>query len=323
VVTGTGEHSRDLVTLGEALALLTAPEPGPLRAASSLRLSMAGAECNVAIAMARLGHRAAWIGRVGDDELGLLISDRLRGERVDVAGLQVDPVAPTALMIKERRTPDVVRVSYYRKSSAGSRLCTDDVDPDVVRSAALLHVTGITPALSPRARDAVFGAVAVAQEAGVAVSFDVNFRSALWSVDEARPDLSALAPRSSVLFAGEEELGLVAEGDDMQSRVAALLAAGVTEVVVKRGRAGGIAFAADAVAEQPAVRLAVVDPVGAGDAFVGGYLSARLEGADLAGRLRRAVAVAAFAVASSGDWEGLPRRSELGLLELPDGTVLR
>lgn len=317
------ERPLDLVTLGEALALLVSPEPGPLRAASSLRLSMAGAECNVAIAMARLGHRTAWIGRVGDDELGLLVGDRLRGERVDVAGLQVDPEAPTALMIKEHRTPDVVRVRYYRKDSAGSRLSRDEIDPDVVRSSRLLHVTGITPALSEPARDSVYFAVEVAREARVPVSFDVNFRTALWSAEHARSDLSALARSSSVLFAGEEELELVAEGDSVESRASALLTAGVEEVVVKRGRAGGLAYSAAGVAEQPAVRLSVVDPVGAGDAFVGGYLSARLEGADLVGRLRRAVAVAAFAVSSPGDWEGLPRRAELDLLELPDGTVLR
>nr|BFE80362.1 hypothetical protein GCM10020093_029630 [Planobispora longispora] len=108
----------DLVTLGETMALFTARRVGALRHARDFDLGVGGAESNVAIGVTRLGLRAAWIGRVGADEFGELVRSTLAGEHVDVSRAVVDPDAPTGLMVKGRRTADLVDVRYYRSASA-------------------------------------------------------------------------------------------------------------------------------------------------------------------------------------------------------------
>ncbi|WP_308190949.1 sugar kinase [Pseudonocardia terrae] len=173
-----------VVTLGETMGLLAADTVGHLQHVSTMRLGIGGAESNVAIGLARLGTPVSWIGRVGADSLGDRVVRELRAEGVDVHAVR-DPGAPTRLMLKERPPGGGVRVWYYRRHGAGARLSPSDVDDEVIGGATLLHVTGITPALGDAPAKAVEHAVAVAREAGVTVSFDVNHRSTLWSDAEA------------------------------------------------------------------------------------------------------------------------------------------
>ena len=312
-----------LVTLGETMASLLAPGVGPLRHQPHLHLHVGGAESNVATSVVRLGGQATWVGRVGDDELGDLVLAQLRGEGVDVRYAVRDDGAPTGLMIKSRRTSTVGRVTYYRRGSAGSRLSPADIPVDAVRAAGALHVTGITPALSPSARAATFGAIEEARGAGVPVSLDVNHRAALWTADEAGPVLAELAARADVLFAGEDEAGLLGAAGDPEAVVRALAELGPPVAVLKRGARGALAVVDGALVHVPAHPVVAVDPVGAGDAFVGGYLAELLLGADAEARLRTAAACGAFAVTVPGDWEGLPTRRDLQLLSTPEGTVVR
>ncbi|MFL5926066.1 MAG: sugar kinase [Gaiellaceae bacterium] len=313
----------ELLTLGETMALFSAPTVGPLRHATTMLLGAAGAESNVAIGVRRLGHSAAWIGRVGDDELGRLVLARLRGEDLDVSGAVVDPTAQTGLMVKEQRTADVARVYYYRRDSAGSRIAPGDVDAERVAAARVLHVTGITPALSASARDAVEHAVEIARNSGTLVSLDYNYRSALWTADEAREVLHNMTARADLVFAGEDEAELVVGTADGDAAARALAALGPSHAVVKRAAAGAVAIADGTVLHAPAVPVRAVDAVGAGDAFVAGYLAALLDGAPPPDCLRTACAAGAFAVTVAGDWEGLPTRAELALLERSAGTVVR
>jgi 2-dehydro-3-deoxygluconokinase len=312
-----------LVTLGETMASFAAAGVGPLRHQPAMHLHVGGAESNVAISVTRLGGPATWLGRVGDDELGDLVLAQLRGEGVDVRHAVRDPDAPTGLMVKSRRTSTVGRVAYYRRGSAGSRLEPADLPVDILRAAGVLHVTGITPALSASARAATFAAVEEARAAGVPVSLDVNHRAALWSAQEAGPVLTDLAARADVLFSGDDEAGLLdATGDD-EAIVRALAAHGPGQVVLKLGARGALAAVDDVLVRLPAYPVVAVDPVGAGDAFVGGYLAELLCGAGVEDRLRTATACGAFAVTVPGDWEGLPTRRDLQLLSTPEGTVVR
>ena len=307
------------VVLGESLGLCRAEAIGPLAPGSATTFSIAGAESNVAIGLARLGHRVAVAGRVGDDPVGQVVADTLRGEGVDLSGLVADPAAPTAFMLRQRRTADRTVVTYFRTGSAGSRLTHTDVPESLLHSAEVLHTTGITLALSASARDAAGHAIAAARSAGTAVSLDVNHRDRLWSHQEARSALTPLLGQVDVLFGSEAELRLLTGRVDADAEtLAALLSEqGPEEVVVKRGahgalaRVGGKTFAVDAVP------VTSVDPVGAGDAFVAGYLSARLDGQPPGERLRRGALCGAFVVSVPGDWEGLPRRHELPLLDSP------
>lgn len=304
----------DLVTLGETLVRLDSPVAGPLRHARSLDLGVAGAESNVAIGLRRLGGTAAWAGRVGDDEFGRLVHMTLAGQGIDVSRVVVDPAAPTALLVKERRTNRLTRVYYYRTGSAGSRLGPSDVPEDLIRAAGVLHVTGITAALSDSAREAVFAAVDTARAASVPVSLDLNYRRALWTADEAGQVLGSLVGRADILFATELEAGLVVSGRGAAGLASALAALGPREVLVKRGQFGVTACCDDQLTQSPAHPVTVVDPVGAGDAFAAAYLAERVRGGPVAERLYAAVGAGAYAVTVAGDWEGLPSREELALM---------
>ncbi|WP_345364653.1 sugar kinase [Actinoallomurus liliacearum] len=314
----------EVVTIGEAMAALRGD--GPLRLGGPLTLSMAGAEANVAIGLARLGHRVRWAGVVGADELGELVQRTLRAEGVDVGTVRQDPTAPTGLLLQEHRVAHVTRVHYYRSGSAGSALRADDADAALpaAEPARFLHVTGITPALGPDPRLAVERAVRRAREAGTRICLDVNYRSRLWSPDLAARVLGELLPCVDVLIASEDELPLVAGGETGEERAAGqLLDTGIGEVVVKHGGAGARVWSAAGAVRMPARTVPVTGTVGAGDAFTAGYLSAVLDDLPIEDRLDRAVTVGAFAVAAAGDWEGLPTRAELPLLSAPDGGTIR
>jgi len=303
--------TRPLLAVGETMALLTTAEVGRLRHASSLTLGVAGAESNVAIGARRLGCPAAWVGRVGDDELGELVVSRIRAEGVDVAGVVRDPGAPTSLMLKERRTAELVRVRYYRRNGPGSRLEPGDLDPAQVAAAGVLHVTGITPALSGSARATVDHAIELARAAGVPVSFDLNYRSALWPPDQAAAVCRELAARADLVFAGDDEaelLGLDGDPPDLARGLAALAGG---HAVVKLGERGAVAAVDGQVHTVEPVPARAVDPVGAGDAFVAGYLSEVVAGGPVPDALRTANACGAAVCGVPGDWEGLPTRAEL------------
>jgi 2-dehydro-3-deoxygluconokinase len=310
----------DLVTLGESMALFSARRTGPLRHARDFGLGVGGAESNVAIGVCRLGGRAAWIGRVGADEFGELLRSTLAGEGVDVRGMLVDPEAPTGLMIKSRRTSEVVDVRYYRSASAGSRLRPADLDVSLIRSARVLHVTGITLALSASAAEAVRAAVVEARDAGAIVSMDVNYRRALWTPAEASAALRETVAAVDVLFATEAEARLIVEGDAPLTLAHALSDLGPRHVLIKRGALGAIELSDGAVRHAEPHRVAELDPVGAGDAFAAGWIAETLAGATSERRLATASAAGAFAVTADGDWESLPRRADLDLLRPSDGV---
>ncbi|WP_020670742.1 sugar kinase [Amycolatopsis nigrescens] len=313
--------SGGLFTLGETMAVFTTPS-GRLRHAATVNVGMAGAESNVAIGVRRLGGQASWQGRVGADEPGALVLSKIRGEDVETGTVVTDEAARTGLMLKDYRTADVMRVTYYREHSAGSRLCEADLDAERIAAAGVLHLTGITPALSGSARAAVFTAAEIARSAGVPVSFDVNYRAALWPAELATPVLTDLAGRADVLFAGDDETALLGMDGSGAGLLDGMRALGPAQVVLKLGARGALADVGGARHEVPAFEVRAVDAVGAGDAFVAGYLAELLAGAPPAERLRTAAACGAFAVSVLGDWEGLPTREDLGLLT-KGGTVLR
>ena len=196
-----------VVTLGETMGLMRAASVGSLEHVSDFRLHIGGAESNVAIGAARLGRPAVWMGRVGDDGIGRRVLRELRAEGVTLHAT-VDDAARTGLMLKETPRAGSTRVLYYRAGSAGSRLNAADLDLGAIASAGILHVTGITLALSDSAEHAVFAAIDAAVTAGVPVSFDVNHRSSLWGAREAAPVYRRIAERATIVFAGDEEAEL-------------------------------------------------------------------------------------------------------------------
>ncbi|NQX13091.1 sugar kinase [Microbacteriaceae bacterium VKM Ac-2855] len=307
-----------VLTVGETMALVRAAELGGLEHVTDLKLGIGGAESNVAIGLARLGHRITWLGRVGDDGLGRRIRRELLAEGIDARAV-TDPRAPTGLMVKESRTATSTRVSYYRRGSAGSRLRVDDIDLVDVASYRLVHITGITPSLSPTARQAVDLLLERANAADVPVSFDVNHRSALWAGGDPGELYRSIAARSSIVFAGDDEARLLVDSEaEIAALTAAIAALGPAEVVIKLGAAGAAASVDGVDYSARAVPIEPVDTVGAGDAFVAGYLAEWLDGSAPEARLATAVRTGAFACLNPGDWEGYARREELTLLTATD-----
>jgi 2-dehydro-3-deoxygluconokinase len=307
-----------LVTIGEALGVLAATITGPLADGTPMRLGFAGAEATVAIGVRRLGHTSAWVGRVGDDAIGTMVLDRLRAELVDVTACQIADGVPSGLMLRELRTADRVRATYYRGGFAGSRLSPEDIDPGLIAGARLLHLTGITPALSESARATVRQAVDLAEAAGVTISLDLNYRAALWQPADAAAELSYLVSRSDIVFAGDDEAAMIVPRDEPERMAEALTALGPAEAVIKLGACGALAVVDGQVHRVPALPVTSVDPIGAGDAFVAGYLAGHLDGVPVDHRLRLAAACGAFTVSTHGDWQGFPRRADLDLLTASD-----
>ena len=310
----------DVVTMGETMVSLRTGTP--LRLGGTLTMTMAGAESNVAIGLARLGHVVRWGGRVGADEVGAYILRTLRAESVIVDTVVVDQERPTGLMLAERRVAGVSRVSYYRAGSAGSALSATDAAACLVDTPRILHITGITPALSDTAAEAVTEAVYLARRAGALVSVDVNYRSKLWTPQDAHPVLSELVRKAHIVIASEDELGLVAPRDESEA-AHELAASGVSQLVIKRGARGATVWHDGEAHDAPAIAVPVLDTIGAGDAFTAGYLSGVLDGVSPTEALRRGTVTGAFAVAAVGDWEGLPTRDELSLLDTDNGATLR
>ncbi|MFJ5646196.1 sugar kinase [Streptomyces sp. NPDC093223] len=309
----------DVLTIGEAMASIRTH--APLRLGGAAHLSVAGSESNVAIGLARLGHRAAWGGVVGRDQPGELIRRTMSAEGVDTRFIRSTAESFTGFIAFDRPAHDITQVSYHRAGSAGSTLTAAECVAAVAgTSPRLLHLTGITPALSVSAREATLAAARAAHAAGVQVTLDVNHRARLWSRADAAAALRELLPLVHTVFASEDELDLLTPAKDAPAE---LLAGGVAEVVVTAGAAGAHCHTPEASLFQPALPVTAVDSIGAGDAFVSGYLSAVLDALPPESRLHRAATVGAFCVGTHGDWEGLPRRNDLLLLSGEGGLALR
>ncbi|WP_410808901.1 sugar kinase [Micromonospora sp. 067-2] len=294
----------EVATVGETMVVLCPPSGEPLEHAERVSVSVGGAESNVAGYLARLGHRAAWVSRVGDDPFGRAVVRHVAAAGVDVALVTVDPSAPTGLYVKDPG-PTATAVHYYRAGSAASRMDSSVLADTRLAGTCVLHLSGITPALSATCRALVEHAVTDRPLAGALVSFDVNHRARLWSAGEAAPVLRDLADSCDLVFVGQDEADTLWGAADPEA-VRHLLP-GPQTVVVKDGALGATALCRDAEPVfVPAPRVALVEPVGAGDAFAAGYLTGVLRGLDPVRRLRLGHLVAAQALGSSGDNAPVP-----------------
>lgn len=301
----------EVVTFGETMVLMDPVEQGPLRYVNLFVKRIGGAESNFAIALARLGHSAGWVSRVGDDEFGKYVVNFIRGEGVDVSRVRVDHGAFTAVYFKQRRSGEDNSVFYYRGGSAASRMTGEEVDEEYLRGARFLHITGITPALSPSCLQAVKKVMGTARRLGVSISFDPNIRLRLWTAAEARDVLRELVRGVDVLMPSQAEGEILFGSSDPAEIAKAALALGAGVVVVKRGAEG--CFVADRKISRaiPGFPVKVMDTIGAGDAFDAGFIAGLLEGRSLIESAELGNAAGAFAVTTTGDVEGLPTREEL------------
>lgn len=293
----------EVVTLGEAMRLLVADPGTALRRATTFRASIAGSESNVAIGLSRLGHRARWLSRVGADAAGEAILAALRAEAVDTSSVEIDPLRPTGLLMRDSHPTRPIDVQYYRQGSAASALSPEYLRQVGLGGARLVHVSGITAMLSDSAQKATEEFFELARAAGATISFDPNVRHKLGEPERWRSVVGPLLRQADLVFAGADELALL--GAVTPSELPA------RAVVVKHPDHSAEVVTAEGRWRQPTVAATVTDPVGAGDALVAGYLSAWLRGAEPEAALRSGMASAGLVVGAVSDVEGLPNRSEL------------
>ena len=303
----------DVVCLGEIMVELNAVNRGPLRNVGLFEKHAAGAEGNVAIGVSRLGCSSGIITRVGDDEFGLFLVATLKGENVDTSHITVDKEYPTAIFFIQRGypIPDKSEAYYYRRNSAGSKLSPKDLDSNYIRSARVLHVTGITPALSENAKEATTAAVKITKENKVVLSLDTNIRLKLWTAEAARTTLRPLCNMADVLFTSIPDAKIILGLDEPAEIAKVLHKSGVKTVVIKLGEKGAFASSNGEVVTQPMIHTSVEDPTGAGDSFAATFLATQLKGWKLQDSLRASLATAALVVGVRGDYENIPSMEAL------------
>jgi 2-dehydro-3-deoxygluconokinase len=288
----------DVVSVGETMIVLT-PEGGEtLSHSASLAAYIGGAESNVAMNLARLGLTVRWASVVSEDPLGRRVAREIAGAGVDVSAIVWSRNFQTGLYLKDPG-PDSTEVFYYRQGSAARTLDQSIWLDERLRYARVLHVTGITPALSQTARIAIEAAVIERSARSEIVSFDVNYRRGLWSVGEAAPVLQRLANAADIVFVGLDE-ATVLWGCTSAEAVRDVLPDAHC-LVVKDGAIGAYAFTPEGRDFVEARSVSVVEPTGAGDAFAAGFLKGTVDGAGTAKSLRLGHLLAARALESHGD----------------------
>lgn len=299
------QSSPDIVTFGESMALFMPQEHKSLEQASVLEQGFGGAESNVAIGLARLGASVGWFGALGDDPFGKMIVKTLRGEGVDVSRAAFSTEHSTGMMFREHAAGRLA-VHYFRKHSAASRMQPEQLDEKYIQGAKLLHVTGITAAISSDARRTLRRAVAIAKEAGVRISFDPNIRLKLWSIEEAREVLLPIAADADYFLPGWDELRMLYETDNYDTVKARLNELKAISVIKGMGDATVVLNKDEeySVPFYPAEH--VVDTVGAGDGFCAGFLAGVMKGMSPLEAVRLASINGSLVVQMRGDWEALP-----------------
>ena len=301
----------ELITLGETMASLVPVTAGPLRYAQQLYTKIAGAESNLAIGMAKLGHHSAWVSRLGKDEIGQLVLNNIRAEGVDMSGVVFDPDHRTGIMIKEMSAGET-SVHYYRENSAASHLSPDDLNEEFFRGAKIVHLTGITPVLSDSCRAAVIRAMDIAEKVGAKISFDPNIRRKLWKGQDLAPFIRELTERADIVLVGLDEAEALFGTAAPEEIFDILIDNGkATAVAIKNGAEGAWVGNAEHRRHIAPIDCICVEPIGAGDAFNSGFLSGVLTGVDIETCGRMGNIAGGLATQVSGDYEGYPSREKM------------
>ena len=310
----------DFVSLGESMLRLSVPAGRRLDDTRILDMELAGTESNVSVALARLGWRTGWVSRMPDHALSNAILRALRSDGVDISAVKCVPNERLGTYFIEYASPPrSTQVIYDRENSAASRMTSADIDWDYLLDTRVLHLTGITAALSDNCYDLVVEAIRRAHAAGVIVSFDVNYRAKLWPTDIAGRKLRPLIQEADILFCkgadAEALFGCDGDTHELMMKLKALTQA--TALFCTFGEKGASLLCNAEFVTQTALPVQIVDRIGSGDAFAAGVLDGwLLSGAPLTDAaafragLLRGVALAAIALSQFGD-RVLSSRAEL------------
>ncbi|WP_100470704.1 sugar kinase [Mycobacteroides abscessus] len=313
---GLGQPSMQVSTVGEALVVLSPEQTGPLDLIPNLVKGVGGAEVNVAIGLARLGHSARWMGRVGKDPFGRQVERTLVAERVDACVIS-DPSRPTGVCFEQLSATGQHNAYYYRGRSAASALSASEIacHSDWLLDTQIVHLTGITPALSATCRAAVLELMREAGARGVPVSFDATTCVELLGDTSAVELLYPLMRDSRIVFVSRTAAQKLFGADDVAALEQARESLNIG-ILVTHDASGAWAVHHDGVDSAAAHRITVIDPAGARDAFVTGYLAGWLRSDSAVECLQMATLCAASVMTTRGNYlqcVGSPGRHSLDL----------
>lgn len=294
------ESGPRLIAIGETMAMVAPARAEPLATSEDLRLHAGGAESNLACHAAQLGLSSAWISVLGDDVLGHRVLHSIERSAVDTHWVTFDSTAPTGVYFKDPGNG----VLYYRSGSAASRMSPATVAHIPFENAEVVHLSGITPVLSPSCAALVNAVFERVTASSAALSFDVNYRPALWPDGVAAPTLRELANRADIVFVGLDEaqsLWGCTTADDVRK-----LLPEPERLLVKDGAVGATEYTAGTSVFEPAIPTEVHEPVGAGDAFAAGFLAALVRGDAPSDRLRAGHQRARRVLLSTSDFVAAP-----------------
>ena len=302
----TGARGRSALTvvgIGEALIRLTPQRGDPLEVASTLDVHVGGTEANVCASLARQGVRTAWVSRLPANPLGRRIEAAVRGHGVDTSGIVWASQGRAAVMfVQAGAGPRASEIFYYRRDSAFAGIDADEVDWAILDGVRMVHLTGITPALSAAASQLTARAIAEARRRGARVSFDVNYRATLWDPEPARARVEPLLRGLDLVVLNDRDAATVFGERGEPERIARRLRSRFrcAVLVLTLGEAGALAVDATGIRRQPAYPTEIIDRIGRGDAFVAGFLRGYLT-RGVADGLRYGAAMAALKQTYRGD----------------------
>jgi 2-dehydro-3-deoxygluconokinase len=295
----------DLVTFGETMLRLSPPRGERLERARGFDVQAGGAESNVAVAVSLLGLDSVWLSKLPDSPLGRRVVRELRGHGVRT-GIAWDASVEKRLgtyYLEHGGAPRGTEVIYDRSGASVTTATPDELATGVVADADTFYTSGITPALSDTLKETTAALFEVAREGSTTIAFDLNYRSKLWSPASAKGTYEALLPHVDVLFAAERDAREVLDrsGDAVQIAHGLATDFDADTVVVTRGEQGAVGIRGGEVFEQPVYESETHDAIGTGDAFVGGFLTARARGGDVERCLAYGAATASLKRTIEGD----------------------
>ncbi|WP_106496468.1 sugar kinase [Lentibacillus sp. Marseille-P4043] len=297
----------DVITIGEAMIAFDPGSTGPMKFVNTFEKKIGGAELNLAIGCARLGLKAGYISKLGNDEFGKYIQTFARGEGIDVSQVDLVDGYPTSLNFKEIMEDGSVRTFYYRDKSPTLTMTPNDLDETYFQQAKILHITGIFPAIDEQNIAIMNRSIELAKKHGLKISFDPNIRLRMWSKEKARDVLSDILPQVDILLAGDEEMEIIIGESEPEAIIEKAKELGISFIAVKQGETGSVGYYNGEIVTAPAVKATkVVDTVGAGDGFNAGILYGILQGWPLAKTMHVANTIGSMVVGVKGDNEGLP-----------------
>ncbi|MFQ3294262.1 MAG: 2-dehydro-3-deoxygluconokinase [Halobacteriales archaeon] len=294
----------DLVTFGETMLRLSPPGQQRVEDAAEFECRAAGPESNTAIAAEKLGATATWMSKLPDNPLGRRVVGELRRHGIETDVIWSERGRQGAFYLENGVRPRGTKVIYDRKNSAVKDCTVDQLNTEKIEDARAFYTTGVTPALSGTLRETTVDLLKVAHNAGTTTAMDLNYRSKLWSADEARETLTKLFPAIDIFVTSDRDAKEVLGYDDQDAnKIAHSLASqyDFKTVVVSQGEHGAIAWHDNVIHDHDAYESDTVNPLGAEDALTGSFLARRMAGDDVGRALEYGAATAALTRTIPGD----------------------